>query len=103
MIKSVTLHLKVTNRRMCVQPMRKLHAHVLSAVHTIMFENYYVKQAGSFHRVSLTNYYQKQIETSAGFYSGIQYQKGYGLGGLLATLGTLCLPILKLVVKPVGR
>ena len=37
-----------------------------------------------------------------GFYSGVQYQNGYGLGGLLASLGCFVLLILKPVVKAVG-
>ena len=39
----------------------------------------------------------------AGFYSGVQYQKGYGLGSLLAALRNFILPILKPVAKAVGQ
>ena len=66
-------------------------------------EDYYIKQAEGQHGGSISDYYENQATTGAGFYSGVQYQKGYGLGGLLATLGHFVLPILKPVAKAVGR
>ena len=38
-----------------------------------------------------------------GFYVGAKYQKGYGLGGLLAKIGRMVLPILKPVAKSLGK
>ena len=67
------------------------------------FEDYYIKQAGMQHGSSMTDYYQNQARMGAGFYSGVQYQKGDGLGGLLARVGCFVLLILKPAAKAVGR
>ena len=46
---------------------------------------------------------ENPVGAGTGFYIGVQYQKGYGLHGLLATLGHFVLPILKPDTKAVGR
>ena len=46
-------------------------------------------------------HFTRQI--GGGFYSGVRKQQGYGLGGLLAKLGRFVLPILKPVVKSIGK
>ena len=66
-------------------------------------ENYYTKQVEEPLDGSINGYYENQVGSGGGFYSGVQYQKGYGLGGLLASFGHVILPLLKPMAKVVGR
>ena len=45
-------------------------------------ENYYIKQAEGQHGGLISDSYENQARTGAGFYSGVQYQKGYDVAGL---------------------
>ena len=52
---------------------------------------------------SINGYYENQVGSDSGFYTGVQYQNGYGLGGLLASFGCVNLPLLKSMAKVVGH
>ena len=52
--------------------------------------------------IQYDDHYKRQIG-GGGFYAGVRQQKGYGLGGLLARLGRMVIPILKPVVKTLGK
>ena len=65
-------------------------------------ENYYTKQVEEPLDGSINGYYENHVGSGSGFYSGVQYQKSYGLGGLLASLGRVILPLLKPMAKVVG-
>ena len=65
-------------------------------------ENYYTKQVEEPLDDSINGYYENQVGSGGSFYSGVQYQKGYGLGGLLASFGHVILPLLKPMAKVVG-
>ena len=65
-------------------------------------ENYYTKQVEEPLVGSINSYYENQVGSVSGSYSGVQYQKVYGLGGLLASFGRVILPLLKPVAKVVG-
>ena len=66
-------------------------------------KNYYTKQVEESLLGSINTYYENQVRSGGGFYSGVQYQKGYGLVGLLASIGRIALPLLKSMAKVVGR
>ena len=49
------------------------------------------------------NYYVTQVVKVIPHYSGRQFQRGYGLGGLFLSIGRAVLPMIKSVVKTVGK
>ena len=65
-------------------------------------ENYYTKQVEKSLDGSINTYYENQAGSGGGFYSGVQYQKGYGVGCLLPLFGRIILLLLKPMGKVVG-
>ena len=65
---------------------------------------YYCDQAGLAPGRSFPfeRHYKTQIG-GGGFYSGVKYQQGYGLGGLFSKLGRFVIPLLKPVAKSIGK
>ena len=57
---------------------------------------------GFAHPIQYEAHYKAQIG-GGGFYTGVKRQKGYGLGGLLARIGRMVIPILKPVAKSLGK
>ena len=52
--------------------------------------------------IQYDDHYKRQIG-GGGFYAGVRQQKGYGLGGLLARLGRMVIPILKPIAKTLEK
>ena len=66
-------------------------------------ENYYTKQVEKSLDGLINIYHENQAGSGDGFQSGVEYQKVYDLGGLLASFKCIILPLLKLMTKVVGR
>ena len=49
------------------------------------------------------NYYVTQVGKGMPYYSGRQFQRGYGLGGLFSSIGRAVLPMIKSGIKTVGK
>ena len=64
------------------------------------FENQ--AQDGFARPIQYEEHFKQQIG-GGGFYVGAKQQKGYGLGGLLAKIGRMVMPILKPAVKTLGK
>ena len=74
------------------------------AVSAMNWTKYYCDQAGLAPGRSFPfeRHYKTQIG-GGGFYSGVKYQQGYGLGGLFSKLGRFVIPLLKPVAKSIGK
>lgn len=49
------------------------------------------------------DYYTNQVGHGLPYYSGTQYQRGYGLGSIFASIGRAVLPLVKSGAKAVGK
>ena len=49
------------------------------------------------------NYYVSQVGTGLPYFSGSQYQKGYGLGSIFSSLGRATLPLVRSTGKALGK
>ena len=49
------------------------------------------------------NYYVSQVGTGLPYFSGSQYQKGYGLGSIFSSLGRAILPLVRSTGKALGK
>ena len=52
---------------------------------------------------SYENYYLSQVGSGGPYYSGAQFQRGYGLSNIFSSIGKTILPLLKTTAKTVGR
>ena len=65
------------------------------------FTEYFKNQALA--SIGYSHSIEQALQTGHGFYKGLPWQKGYGIGGLLGSIARRFVPLLKPLIKTAGK